>query len=616
MCGIAVIARAPAVEIDRATLAALTDAVRHRGPDGAGLAYLRADGVESATGGRDWVVGLGHRRLSIIDLSEQGRQPMARDGGLWVTYNGEIYNYVELREELRARGHAFLSTSDTEVLLAAYAEWGLGCFARMRGMWGLALLDGRRGKLVLSRDRLGIKPLYIHRGAGYACAVSEVKQLTRFPPARLRPDPETIADYLVTGYEEPWRTFFAGVEPVRAGTYLEIDLRDLSTTPPVSYWNPESVRASLTDRGEAAEAFGAALTRSVREHMRSDVPVACALSGGLDSSSLAVLSQALMPRGTKLNTFTATFPGDPIDECRFVEEVVRATGSTAHIVTPDPEQFLMDLDAFVLAHDEPVGSLSMYAGYAVARLTHEANIKVTLNGQGGDEILAGYWQSYFSYLFGLTRSRRYGTLLSHFAGAMTPWGNQELLVQAPGMLRRFRERRAAAAEKIRRILSMKEVERRLYEIRNLHLPRLLKWDDRNYMAFSVESRYPFLDHSLIELALTFRPEVLYKRGWVKAPLRQFMAPRLPRVVLGRRVKLGFETPQEAWLRGPLHPTLNSLVYSDSPAWEFVPRERARHLLGAILSKQRDDQPGLSLIRILMLDRWLRLFFNAPASARS
>ena len=613
MCGVAVIARRPEVEIDRAALGALTDAVRHRGPDGAGLAFLRADGVEAAPGARDWTVGLGHRRLAIIDLSDLARQPMAREGGLWVTYNGEIYNYVELRNELRGLGHQFRSTSDTEVLLAAYQEWGSACFARMKGMWGLALLDGRRGRLLLCRDRLGIKPLYLLRGPGYVSAISEVKQLLRFPSARLRPNPEAVADYVVTGYEEPWRTFFDGVEPVPAGTFIEVDLHDLSTPPPVSYWTPENGCATVTSRAQAAETFGAALTRAVQEHLRSDVPVACALSGGLDSSSIAVLTQAEMSRGSRLHTFTATFPGDPVDERRFVDEVVRTTRANAHIVTPDPERFLTDLDDFILAHDEPVGSLSMYAGYAVARLTHEANIKVTLNGQGGDEILAGYWQSYFSYLLGLARTRQYGEFLIHFLGALMPGGNHELLVQAPVMLRRFRERRAAAAEKISRILSMGERERRLYEIRNLHLPRLLKWDDRNYMAFSVEGRYPFLDHALIELALSFHPEVLYDRGWVKAPLRHFMAPRLPRIVLSRRVKLGFETPQEAWLRGALLPTVTSLINSDSPAWEHVSRDRARDLVSAVSSRPADDQSGLALFRVLMLDRWLRVFFERAIS---
>jgi asparagine synthase (glutamine-hydrolysing) len=607
MCGIAVIARLPRVHVERATLAALTDVVRHRGPDGSGFSFLMSDGSEAPPGARDWTVGLGHRRLAIIDLSDSGRQPMARDGGLWVTYNGEMYNYVELRNELRSLGHVFRSTSDTEVLLAAYDEWGPDCFARMKGMWGLALLDGRRRKLVLCRDRLGIKPLYMLRGDGYVSAVSELKQFAWLPHVRLRPNPDAVSDYVLTGYEEPWRTFFAGIEPMAAGTYLEVDLRDLSATLPVSYWAPENVRPCVTDRREAAELFGAGLARSVHEHLRSDVPVACALSGGLDSSSIAVLVQARMPRGSTLHTFTASFPGDAIDELPFVEEVVRALHATAHIVTPNPEHFLMDLDAFILAHDEPVGSLSMYAGYTVARLMHEANIKVTLNGQGGDEILAGYWQSYFSYLLGLARGQRFVTLLTHVAGAAAPGGNRELLVQAPGMLRRYRERRAAAAQRITRILSMPEHERRLYEIRNLHLPRLLKWDDRNYMAFSVEGRYPFLDHNLIELALTFHPEVLYDRGWVKAPLRHYMAQLLPRLVLGRRVKIGFETPQDAWLRGTLQPMVHSLLQSDSPAWSYVSRDRVRHLTDAVLTNPRFNQSGLALFRVLMLDRWLRLF---------
>jgi asparagine synthase (glutamine-hydrolysing) len=367
----------------------------------------------------------------------------------------------------------------------------------------------------------------------------------------------------------------------------------------------------VSDRRDAAERFAGALRLSVQQHLRSDVPVGCALSGGLDSTAVAALVRELDPHGD-LNTFTATFPGAAIDERRWVDDALEVVDARPHFVNPSGERFAAEADAFVYAHDEPVGSLSQYAGWCVARLTREARVPVTLNGQGGDEVLGGYWQSYFTYLRAAARHGRAWTLARHFLGSLQG-GNPELLRQVPVMLRRYRSRRGSAAT-LEHVLSMSEQERRVFEIRELYLPRLLKWDDRNFMAFSVEGRYPFLDHALIELTLSFTPEVLYRRGWVKEPLRRGLAGVLPPSIARRRSKLGFETPQEEWLRGALRPPLERLSDGSSPLWRYTSKGPAQQLIRAALAPDASVEACQAAFRHFCADRWLQVFFEGAAAA--
>jgi asparagine synthase (glutamine-hydrolysing) len=608
MCGIVAIVRSAGEEVPDGTLAAMTDIVAHRGPDDRGIEHL------SLEPGAPWRVGLGFRRLSIIDLSEAGHQPMVYRDRLWLIFNGEVYNYVELRQELARLGHHFHSHSDSEVILAAYDEWGVDCFRRFRGMWGLVIVDLQRRIAVLSRDRMGIKPLYVTRRGGLVAVASEIKQFRDLPGGRFQADSAAVNRYLATGYEDSATTFFAGVTPVPSGTYQRLNLDTLEVAPAESYWFPERVEETITRREDAAERFRATLRDSVRLHMRSDVPVGCALSGGLDSSAVAGCVTALEngegPKGA-LNTFSVVFPNDPIDERAFVDRVLAHIPARPHFVAPDAETFLADLDDFTWKHDEPVGSLSQYAGYTVARLTRQAGVPVTLNGQGGDEVLSGYWQCYFVHLQRLARQFHFLQLSTHFGGALLPGGNPELVRMMPRMFKRFLARRSAPPETrgpLDQALHMGAREWRVYEIRELILPRLLKWDDRNFMAFSVEGRYPFLDHTLIELCLSFAPGVLYDRGWTKEPLRRGLDGLLPASILRRRSKIGFETPQNRWLVGPLAPLVDSVVAGDSPVWQYTDPRAARELARQV-RESRGELPERqqALLRIVLLDRWLRVF---------
>lgn len=621
MCGVAVIARTTTAGADAAAVARMRDAVAHRGPDDAGIALLdRLGGRWSEVGeGAPWRVALGHRRLSILDLSAAGHQPMRR-GDVWLVYNGEVYNFVELRDELVRCGHAFDSHGDTEVVLAAYRQWGPDCFARFRGMWGMVFVDGSRDALVLSRDRLGIKPLYLWTADGVVAVVSEPKQLLAMPGFRARLNRPAAEQFLTTGYEDPEASLFDGVRAVPAGTWMELPLGSLRAGGAQGYWHPEAIRPSVTDEREAARRFAGELTDSVRLHLRSDVPVGCALSGGLDSSAIAVIADGVQPDDGSMHTFSVTFPGDRRDERAYVDAVLREIAARPHFVSPTPDELARDLRAFAYTHDEPISGLSIYAGYRVAQLTRSVDVPVTLNGQGGDEILAGYWQSYALYLARLARTpSRWPSLLAQLGGAALPGGNPGLLEQLPAMARRYlartRPRRSLLRRPgepgdnpARRVVGMSEHEQRVFQIRTLFLPRLLKWDDRNSMAFSVEGRYPFLDHQLIELCLSFDSSVLYRDGWTKWPLRVGLADRLPAAIARRRSKVGFEVPQERWLAGPMRTLLVDWVRADRPAWALVDRDAARALVDAAAgARTHDDERVQQLLCAFMFDLWCELF---------
>src|SRR5579875_2213019 len=407
MCGVAGIIRDRTADLPAGVMGKMLAAISHRGPDDEGMVFLshevRRWRVCSETEAH-WSVALGSRRLSILDLSSGGHMPMTYREQLWIVYNGEVYNFVELRTELKKLGYSFRSSSDTEVILAAYSAWGTECFARFRGMWGLIIFDNQCNEVILCRDRLGIKPLYFWQGAGQIVIASEIKQFHWLPGFIPRLNIASAVEYLQTGYEEPERSFFRDVQVVPAGCWLRIPLNTLVPSTPVSYWFPERVAMMVTDADEAGKLFVDKLRESVRLHLRSDVPVGCALSGGMDSSAIAALVDACRDeRDIPLHTFSCIFPGDTLNEQEYVEAMLAHIHAQPHYVTPQVGHFLNELDTFLYMHDEPVGSLSVYASYCIARLMREAGISVTLNGQGGDELLAGYWQSYFLHLRALAR---------------------------------------------------------------------------------------------------------------------------------------------------------------------------------------------------------------------
>lgn len=576
MCGIAGI-----IYPSETALASVPRAIQlleHRGPDDLGyLSYCRGR-VEV---GRKWrapktspeVLFL-HQRLSILDLSESGWQPMSTpDGRFWMIFNGEIYNFVELREQLRALGRAFKSSSDSEVLLAAYAQWGSDCLNRLIGMFAFAILDTRQRSIFLARDFFGIKPLYYTFQNGSLAFASEVKALMEFAVSNRSANPERLYLYLRHGMSDHGsETLLSQVHQLPAGHFLEFNL-ETSTLHAECYWRPETGETLDISFAEAASRLRELFLNNVRLHLRSDVPVGTALSGGVDSSSIVMAMRYLNP-GQEIHAFSYIAEDQKINEERWMDQIAEAAGLHLHKVRPGAEDLLADLDPLTRAQDEPFGSTSLYAQYCVFRAAHTAGIKVMLDGQGADEILGGYRYYMAARLASLIRrgdwssAARFLSQCSRWPGVSKWWlvarssdyllpaGLQEPLRHLIGkdlsppwlrqawFLSRGVEPRAMNYSESFDVLHT-ALRNTLVES---SLPHLLRYEDRNSMAFSVESRVPFLTPQLVNFLFSLPEDFLVADdGTSKAVFRQAMRGIVPDAILDRRDKIGFATPEKKWL---------------------------------------------------------------------
>jgi asparagine synthase (glutamine-hydrolysing) len=620
MCGICgVVAFGRPAEVD--TVAAMARELDHRGPDG--------DGAYDEPG-----VALGFRRLAIIDLSDAGMQPMAsEDGRVRLVHNGEIYNYRELRAELEGRGHRFRSATDTEVVLAAYREWGEACVERFNGMWAFALWDAERRRLFCSRDRFGVKPFYYRHAGGRFAFASELKAFRADPEARLEPNPRAVRDYLEQGYlDHTDETFFAGIVKLPPAHSLTLDEHGLRARP---YWE---LGARDGPDGDPAEAVRELFFDSIRLRLRSDVPVGTCLSGGIDSSAIACTVDHLLrteaetakPVGERQKTFTAYFEEPGFDERRYAEAVVARTRAEPHWISFTDRDLVASLPAIVEAQDEPFGSTSIVAQWYVMREAKAAGLKVMLDGQGADETLAGYHGYFGPFFADLLVARRLGELRRE-VGAYRSLHGASARQAAVALARPFvpdRIRWAARGRvrggaglvhpELRGLTPTAEPNGAPYRDRfrrQLHLiltrrglPELLHYEDRNSMAHSLEARVPFLDYRLVELLFSLQAGQLIERGRTKAVLRRALGDLLPPVVRDRVDKLGFVTPEGRWLRGALGELAADTFGSRSFAERgFVDASAARSRLER--HRRGDLEAGFELWRALNLELWARTFLD-------
>lgn len=557
------------------------DIVAHRGPDGSGW---------QEAGSASGPVALGHRRLAIIDVSDAGLQPMSdRSGRFSLVFNGEIYNYLELRDELRAKGHIFASDSDSEVLLAAYAEWGEDCLHRFLGMFAFIIWDQREQRLFVARDRFGIKPVYMVANRHGAAFASEIKQLLGLPGVNGAMNLARVRDFLSSGItNHTAETLFDGVFQIQPGCCITIEAGRPwtgSAKPRRWYAIPAASGLELSET-DAADRFRELFADSVRMHLRSDVPVGSCLSGGLDSSAIVCVMSRLLEQqnqGAKVNTVSACYADKSVDEKPFMEQVVAQTGALPHYIFPRAEDVFARASDITWHQDEPFGSTSIFAQWCVFEEARRAGIKVMLDGQGADEQLAGYHSAYVYYMSDLVRRGRYATLLRTMAERNkyhgVPLSEQVTRYMAPLLppkVRSFliRQRQShvyhdwtnsevfRALGPARPVLDVACETNGLPGITDIasfclvltmssNLPMLLHWEDRNSMAHSVEARVPFLDHRLVEFNLALGNSHKIKHGDTKRVLRSAMNGLLPEGVRNRRDKLGFATPEQAWFRGPL-----------------------------------------------------------------
>lgn len=605
----------------------------HRGPDGEG-SWVSPDGR----------VVLGHRRLSIIDLSNRAAQPMQDSTGRYlITYNGEIYNYIEVRVELRRLGVVFQTESDTEVILEAYKQWGESCLDRFNGMFAFALYDSAKDILFCARDRFGEKPFLFSKRDGFFAFASEYKALLQIEEIPLDYDEFRLLRGLhnpSTGLDADNETVFPAVKQLRPGEKLVLDVRTLDYRIR-RYWDvkidPDAARLSEKD---AFERFRELLTDSLRIRMRSDVPVGSCLSGGLDSSAIVSLVRKVIRPEGEYHTFTGRFPGTSADEWEYAKEVVSDSRVVCHVVEPTAERFVKDLPEFMWYNELPVGSSSQYAQWCVFRLAKEHGVTVLLDGQGGDEMLGGYEQYFQHYVASLKESGQ----------------GERLKRELPGILRRyplalvppfrsirdripFRIRHAVASrygkgtnllfgiradvadrlriinEPVREVRFNPLVSALYQDTFGKYLTTLLRYGDRNSMAHSREVRLPFCDHRIAEFVFSLPSSTIMGEVQTKRILRESMRGILPERIRTRWNKQGFRPPQDIWFRSK--PFLD-LVSDALGSASF--RQNGNWLVGwwdKTLSRIRKGEPhlGWAVWQPFIVEMWKKHFLQRVRSER-
>ena len=507
-----------------------------------------------------------HRRLSILDLSEQGHQPMSTSCQRFViVYNGEVYNYKELREELRNKGYAFKSDSDTEVILNGYKEWGKLCFSRLNGMWAIAIFDKQKNELILSRDRFGIKPLYYYVDEEYLVFASEIKAFYCYEKATPKLDEKEVINYIFHGTtSKEYASLYSNVIDVQPSATLTYSITN-GTLHIEKYYQLEQ-QIGRNYQEDILQEGKDLIQQVISSHMQSDVEVGTCLSGGLDSSLITWFAAHHL-KGENIKTFTASYPGFKHDETSYAKSVANSIHNVKDFyTTPTSNGLLNDIDKIIYHQDLPIGSSTIYAQWEVMRLASENKIKVLLDGQGADEVLGGYAAFGGHYLLQLLQDfrflrffRDYSSLKKKFSSSISNQlfraGSYRLPI---GMQDRIRKKQRISGSILNDDAysslvnenntnrgganfmehSLKSTQYGMYD--------LLRYEDRNAMAFSIESRVPFLDHKLVEFLINLPIDYKFNNGWSKFVFRKTLQEKLPDQVVWRKYKKGFITPQEEW----------------------------------------------------------------------
>ena len=550
MCGISGIINKNNEAVDIASLQRINDLIAHRGPDDFGFYFYKN-------------IGLAHRRLSILDLSSLGHQPMSYKERYWITYNGEVYNYLELRDELIPLGYSFKSSSDTEVIMAAYDCWGVDCLQKFNGMWSFAILDTIKDEVFFARDRFGVKPLYYREVNDSFVFGSEIKQLLNDQ----KPNPvnqNILLEGMLTHVDNHTNeTYFKDVFNFLPAHYMIYNLKSNERVTQKYY--ELKINHSYRNRPEIElqETFDSLLQDSIHLRLRSDVTVGTCLSGGLDSSAISAIAAKKYnsEAANKFIAINAKSTDQSNDESMFAKIVAESSSIDLNVVTPSYDDFVKVIDEVIYTQEEPFGSPSMFMGWHVFQRARKLGCTVMLNGQGGDEILLGY-ERYFSSTLSLTRpihftkqilSQSKNSRLSIFStlAYFFYFRNSKLRIQRlkdKSLLKnKFKDDRYFSIIK-KSAETFKNVDQmQLFEIGSFQLPHLLRYEDRNSMRHSIETRLPFLDYRLVELCISLPLSVKIRNGWTKFILRKAVENILPKRIVWRKNKFGFEAPEKIWL---------------------------------------------------------------------
>ncbi len=625
MCGIIGIISNSGQLNNTALLKKMADAISHRGPDEEGSM------LEGA-------VGLYHKRLSIIDLST-GKQPMTQDR-ISIVFNGEIYNYIELRDELKKTGHQFATNSDTEVIIRMYQEYGLECFTRLNGMFAFLIYDRPRNRIVGARDHFGIKPLYYHDGKDCTLFASEIKALLRHPALRAEPDFDSVQEYLTLQYVLDNDTMFKGINKVPPGHFFDLDL-DTRKFEMKKYWEPDFTVDTFHTQEYFFHQLQQLLEDAVKIQLRSDVPLGAYLSGGMDSSLVAILASA--NSGSRLATFTGAFSEGPqFNETPYAREVAESISATMYEVYPTEQEFIDLLPRLIYHMDEPAAGPGLFPQYMVSRLAAQ-HVKVVLGGQGGDEIFGGYARyviAYFeqaikgaifesveegehivslkSVLPNLPYLRQYAPMMQHF------WKNglfEDMDRRYFSLINRNEEDSGLFTEQFVSSYKKGRIFSRFQKAFNnpntlsyynkmvnydmtCGLPALLQVEDRMSMAVSIESRVPLLDRRIVDLVTTIPPAMKFRGAEMKFILKRAFGNRLPPSVLNRKDKMGFPVPLHLWAKNKAKGFFQDVLLSQSC------RQRGLFNTSEVERLIQDESAfGRRLWGLVNLELWFKTFIN-------
>jgi len=553
MCGITGIINKNNLPCDERLLYEVNESIRHRGPDGDGF-YVYKN------------LGFGHRRLAIIDLTDSGKQPMELNNRYYITYNGEVYNYIEIREELIRAGVTFKSATDTEVILKAYEFWGEDCVKYFNGMWAFAIFDKQKETVFMSRDRFGVKPLYYINTTEKFAFGSEIKQLLGFG-MKAKINKQMLSDYFCIGYSNHTPdTFFDGIFQLEPGCNLTLSLKDVNPNITRYYELKVNKEVNKLKEQQAIDFYISKLNDAINLRLRSDVVVGSCLSGGLDSSYVSSYAGTLHNAKStdRFKAITARSIQSDNDESSYAKMVADYANLDWHLASPDTNDYLNVLDKVIEIQEEPFGGPSIVMQYYVLKMAKDNNCIVMLDGQGGDETLLGYERYYASYFntlgiaqkvkFLFTASKNSKLKISELVKYILYFNNysirRRILLKKNLYLKKVLASRFNN-KLLRSIIDKSKniYELQIFEIQSHQLRTLLMYEDKNSMAHSIETRLPFLDYRAVEAAVSMNCDYKINGGWTKYALRKGGVNNkvLPAEIAWRKNKIGFEAPSKLWL---------------------------------------------------------------------
>jgi asparagine synthase (glutamine-hydrolysing) len=638
MCGIAGIYNPKGIDVEE--VVSLSQTLKHRGPDDEGFFLSDLGNSFESYRGNDTInelqhlkhisennnqsnLALVHRRLSILDVSELGHQPLVANNERYVlVFNGEVYNFKEIRQELEQKGYKFKSTTDTEVILNAFIEWGKGCVTRFVGMWAFVIYDKQENRLTLSRDRFGIKPLYFYQDENCFAFASEIKALLKLKEIDKTISDENLGSYLAFGTtSNPYQNLFEQIKDIEPGCNYEYNLNTFKLSKETYFSIDATTTLNSNDIKTNTQQFEELFNDSIALHLRSDVEIGSCLSGGLDSSAIVYKASQQLGK-VPLKTFTAAYQNKSIDESDYAKMVAADLKNVIDTYTyPDAKTLIADMDKMLYHQDLPIGSTSIFAQWEVMKCANQHHIKVLLDGQGADETLGGYTNFAGIYLMELLKGMKFSQFFKEYERLkqnFTPKVKQAVLKAAYYYLPNNLQQKFRAKER----LSYHFITKEKLEELSLSIPQrggktfsehtqlsvkfgmydLLRYEDRNSMAFSIESRVPFLDHRLVDFIGTLPNNQKMHKGWSKYVLRQMLDKKLNDKVVWRKDKKGFVTPQQDWKNELMKSLTTELKESDMPS--LMNRDYVLQLCDKDLS----NAPHLSEFwRAYSVIKWYNIF---------